>query len=142
MLLAIPPSCHEISWKFRDECLNIINSYPDNKKEAYANLYSLTENFFLKNAKSDYSVYVICSAIANLITLQNPAIDGYLFPSVQANTGYNLILRPHVLDNKLILPNKEVLMKKWVISNKNRLTIDHSFHKVGYVAGDNIVWHV
>ena len=142
LVLAIAPSNRELinGFMIRNACCELVKSEPADAKDAYSNQYNLTSNFFLKNAKSDNSVYIICSAIANLFTLYYPNIDGFIYPTVQGNTGYNFVLRPHVLDNKMILPKKELSMKKWLVSNKNLMTIDPSFHKKGHIDGENIIW--
>jgi hypothetical protein len=85
---------------FEKTMSQFINSEPTTIQNNYYNLYSLTEHFFLMNAKNDYSVYVVCSAIANYFTLQFPAIDGLIYPTVQGNTSYNFVIRPHTIVNK------------------------------------------
>ena len=142
LVLAIAPSHREISNGFtiRNDCFKFIKSEPAAAKETYSNFYKLTANFFLKNAKTDSSVYVVCSAIANYFTLQFPKIDGFIYPTVQGNTGYNIVLRPYLIDNKLILPKKEVTMKKWIVTNTNQMKIDRTFNKTGLINGDDIQW--
>jgi hypothetical protein len=142
LVLAIPPSNREISNGFtiHNACSELVESEPEDTKEAYSNQYTLTSNFFLKNAKSDNSVYIICSAIANLFTLYYPDIDGFIFPTVQGRTGCNFVLRPAALDNKMILPKKELSMRRWLITDKNSVTIDPSFYKKGHIDGEDIVW--
>lgn len=142
LVLAIAPSHREISNGFtlRNDCFKFVKSEPTAEQETYSNFYKVTSNFFLKNAKKDYSVYVVCSAIANYFTLQFPNINGLIYPTVQGNTGYNIVLRPHTIDNKLIIPKSEVIMKRWLVTTKNQMTIDPSFHKTGHISGDDILW--
>lgn len=143
LILAIAPSNREFvnGFTLRNECFKFVKSEPEPAHEAYSNFYSLTWHFFEKNAKNDYSVYVVCSAIANYFTLQFPNIDGLIYPTVQGNTGYNIVLRPHVLDNKMITPKKEVYVKKWIIANKNSMTIDGAYNKTGQIENDKIIWN-
>ena len=143
LILALAPSNREFvnGFTLRNECFEFVKSEPEPTKEAYSNFYSLTWHFFEKNAKNDYSVYVVCSAIANYFTLQFPNIDGLIYPTVQGNTGYNIVLRPHVLDNKMIIPKKDVSIKRWIVTNKNSMTIDGSFNKTGQIVNDKIIWN-
>lgn len=142
LIVAIAPLKREYvnGFTLRDECFKFVKSEPKATKETYSNLYSLTEHFYLMNAKSDYSVYVVCSAIANFLTLQFPNIDGFIYPTVQGNTGYNIVLRPHALDNKMIVPKTTVIMEKWIVANKNHMKVDSNFNKIGHVNAENIVW--
>lgn len=142
LILAIAESNQEIcnGLTVRNECFEFVKKEPEASKEHYSNQYTLTKHFFTKNAKSDNSVYVICSAIANLLTLYNGDFDGFIFPSVQGRTGYNIVLRPHVLDRKMIIPKKEIYMQKWLVSDKNLMKIDETYSKRGIVDGDLIVW--
>ncbi|MBI2280480.1 MAG: RES domain-containing protein [Bacteroidetes bacterium] len=141
LVLAVAPSNREISNRFtiRDDCFNFIKSQPTDTQQSYFNLFDLTSNFLLKNAKTDYSVYVVCSAIANFFTIRFPTIDGLIYPTVQGNTGYNFVLRPHTIGNKMILPKKDVYMEKWLVSNKDLTTIN-PFRKIGHINGDIIMW--
>ncbi|MHB8262039.1 MAG: RES domain-containing protein [Bacteroidia bacterium] len=142
LILAIAPTHREYvnGFTIRNDCFQFVKSEPIEKQKAYSNLYKLTSRFFLENAKNDYSVYVVCSAIANYFTSQFPNVDGVIYPTVQGNTGYNIVLRPHVLDNKMILPKKDVTMEKWIVSNKNKMTIDPYSKKVGQINDDVIKW--
>lgn len=142
LVLAIAPSHREISngLKIRNDYFKFVKSEPAATRKTYSNFYALTRNFFLKKAKKDISVYVVCSAIANYFTLQFPSIDGLIYPTVQGNTGYNIVLRPHVIDNKSILPKKEVIMKKWIVTDEHQMTIDGTFNKTGQINGDDILW--
>jgi hypothetical protein len=92
------------------------------------------------NAKTNYNVYVVCSAIANFLTVQFPNIDGLIYPTVQGNTGYNIVLRPHTINNKMILPKPNVTMEKWNVTNKNSMAVDAHFKKTGKIIDDNIIW--
>lgn len=141
LVIAIAPPNREIvnGYRLRDDCLNYIKSQSLTSQSNYSNLYSLTDHFFLMNAKKDYSVYVVCSAIANYFTLQFPNIDGLIYPTVQANSGYNFVLRPHTVDNKMVLPESEVIMEKWTVANKNQSNADEN-QKKGQIKGDDIVW--
>nr|WP_288836379.1 RES domain-containing protein [uncultured Flavobacterium sp.] len=143
LILAIAPSNRELvnGFTLRNECFEFVKSEPDQTKDAYSNFYSLTWHFFEKNAKKDFSVYVVCSAIANYFTLQFPNIDGLVYPSVQGNSGYNIVLRPHVIDNKMIVPKKDLSIKKWIVTNKGSMTIDSSFNKTGKIENDEIIWN-
>ena len=142
LVLAIAPTNREYSNGFaiRNKCFEFIKSDHKVARHTYDNLYSLTSYFFLKNAKEDYSVYIVCSAIANFFTLKFPNIDGIIYPSVQGDTGYNIVLRPHVLDKKKIIPKAEVSMKEWIVSNENLMTINSSFLKMGQINGSKIIW--
>ncbi len=142
LILAIAPSNREFvnGLAIRNDCIDFVKTKPESTHETYCNFYSLTSHFFEKNAKNNYSVYVVCSAIANYFTLQFPNIDGLIYPTVQGNIGYNIVLRPHVLDNKMIIPKKEVFVQKWIITNKNSMTIDNNFHKIGRIKKDKIIW--
>lgn len=141
LVMAIAPSNREFvnGYKIREKCYKFIESEPLTVQNNYFNLYSLTEHFFLMNAKNDYSVYVVCSAIANYFTLQFPEIDGLIFPTVQGNTGYNFVFRPHIVDNKMILPESKVSIEKWTVANKNQSNVDLN-PKNGYIKDDDIIW--
>jgi hypothetical protein len=143
LILAVAPSNREFvnGITLHNKWFEFVKSEPELTKETYLNFYSLTWHFFKKNAKNDYSVYVVCSAIANYFTLQFPKIDGLIYPTVQGNTGYNIVLRPHVLDNRMIVPKKEISTKKWIVTNKNSMTIDGSFNKTGQINNDKIIWN-
>lgn len=143
LILAIAPSNREFvnGITLRNNCFKFVKSEHEQSRESYSNFYSLTWHFFQKNAKNDYSVYVVCSAIANYFTMQFPNIDGLIYPTVQGNTGYNIVLRPHVLDNKMIVPKKDVSILKWIVANKNSMTIDSSFNKTGQIDNDKIIWN-
>ena len=142
LILAIAPSNQEFvnGFTIRNECFEFVQSEPKPTKEAYSNFYSLTWHFFEKNAKKDYSAYIVCSAIANYFTLQFPNIDGFIYPTVQGNTGYNIVLRPHVLDNKMIIPKKVISIEKWIVANKNSMRIDGTYNKKGQIDNDEIIW--
>jgi len=141
LVMAIAPSNREFvnGYTIRDDCFKFINSEPLAMQNNYFNLYSLTKHFFLMNAKNDYSVYVVCSAIANYFTLQFPTIDGLIYPTVQGNTGYNFVFRPHTVDNKMILPESKVSIEKWIVANKNQSNVDPNSKK-GYIKADDIIW--
>lgn len=143
LILAIAPSQREFinGLTLRDRCFEFIKSEPEQTKEAYSNFYSLTWHFFQKNAKDDYSVYIVCSAIANYFTVQFPNIDGLIYPTVQGNTGYNIVLRPHAIDNKMIVPKNYVSLEKWIVKNKKSMKIDHSYNKKGSINNDKITWN-
>ena len=143
LILAIAPSNREFinGFTLQKDCFKFVKSEPEPTKEAYSNFYSLTWHFFQKNAKNDYSVYAVCSAIANYFTLQFPNIDGLIYPTVQGNTGYNIVLRPHVLDKKMIIPKSKVSINKWIVTNKNSMSIDPSFSKTGQIDNDKILWN-
>ncbi|NBV09730.1 MAG: RES domain-containing protein [Flavobacteriia bacterium] len=143
LVIAIAPSNREYynTYTLRKDCTKFIESQPMAMRNNYNNLYSLTEHFFLINAKNDPSVYVVCSAIANYLTLQYPSIDGLIYPSVQGNTGYNFVLRPHTINNKMITPESDVSMEKWTVANGKKLNNATPNFKKGHIIGDNIVWY-
>lgn len=142
MVIAIPPSNREISNGFtiRNQCFEFVKQQNDDHKIAYSNQYTLTERFFFRNAKLDPSVYVICSAIANALTLTNPDIDGLIYPTVPGSSGYNFVIRPHVLDKGFIAPKSNVMMRKWLISDKKTMTIDHTYEMHGRIENEKIIW--
>lgn len=142
LVITIPPLNREISngWTFRDDCFKYINSQPVNERQSYLNFYSFTEHFFFKNAKMDSKVYVICSAIANYLYEAFPLCEGFIYTSVQGVTGYNLILRSEVLENRLILPKKNLFIHKWCVKDKDRMEIDPTYYKVGTIKGKAIEW--
>lgn len=143
LVLAIPESEREISNSFtiRDQCVQFIKTTSTFDQVNYDNLYTLTNRFFLKNAKSSRSVYVVCSAIANYLTLQMPEIDGFIYPTVQGNTGYNIVLRPHVVDAKMIIPTV-VNMEKWIITENTKMLIESAFTLTGAINGEKIEWNI
>lgn len=142
LILAIAPSNREFinGFTIRNKCFQFVKSELKVAQKNYSNLYSLTDHFFLMNAKNDYSVYIVCSAIANYFTIQFPNIDGLIYPTVQGNTGYNIVLRPHAVDNKMIVPKSDVSMEKWIKSDKKEMTVDLNFKKTGHIIDDEIVW--
>lgn len=142
LILAIAPSHREFvnGITLRNECFQFVKSQPEASQETYSNFYTLTKHFFLKNAKKDYSVYVVCSAIANYFTQLFPNIDGVIYPTVQGNTGYNIVLRPHALDIGMIVPKHDVSMSKWIVTNKNLMSVAPDFDKKGKIVMNSINW--
>jgi hypothetical protein len=140
LVIDLAPSSREYinGYTIRDDCFKFINSEPTTIQNNYYNLFSLTEHFFLMNGKKDYSVYIVCSEIANYFTLKFPTIDGFIYPTVQGNTGYNFVLRPHTIDNKMIVP-ESVSMEKWTVTNNNSSNDDEQIQK-GHIKGNHIIW--
>jgi len=142
LILAIAPSNREFvnGFTLRNQCFEFVKSEPQASQETYSNFYSLTKHFFLKNAKMDKNVYVVCSAISNYFSRLFPSIDGVIYPTVQGNTGYNIVLRPDALDKKMLEPKTEVSMNKWLVTNKSLMTVDPLSSKMGKIIDDKIHW--
>ena len=141
LIVAIAPANREIvnGFTIRKDCFQFVRTETKALQKNYFNLYSLSKHFFLKNAKNDYNVYIVCSAIANFFTLQFPNIDGFIYPTVQGNTGYNIVLRPHTVDTKMIVPS-EVVVDKWVVTERKKMTVSPNLTKTGHIIDDNIIW--
>lgn len=142
LILAIAPPSGEFvnGFTLRKECFEFVKSEPKSIQERYSNLYNLTSTFFLRNAKEDRNVYVVCSAISNFFTQLFPNIDGVIYPTVQGYTGYNFVLRPHVIDGGLIKANSNLSMKKWIVKNEMKMEICPEYSNSGIIKGENINW--
>lgn len=142
LVLAIAPNSREFvnGVTYREDCYDFIKSQKDEHKVLYQNFYDLTEYYFLQNAKEQPSIYIVCSAISNFFLLHYPDIDGFIYPTVQGNTGYNTVLRPHTIDKRMVVPKELVLMKRWIIKSEDAMEIDRSFSCQGKIKGDAIDW--
>jgi hypothetical protein len=142
LIIALPPKNREYinGFTLRKECFNFVQTEAKTHKKEYHNFYTLATHFFLQNAKTKPSVYVVCSAIANFLTLIFPNIDGFIYPTVQGNTGYNFVLRPHVLDKEMIVPNNTVCMKKWCVKSADNMEVDPDFETFGKISNGKIGW--
>lgn len=143
LIIALPPKKNKEyrnGFTLLKECFQYVQKESKFNKAGYKNFYNLTSHFFLQNAKANPNVYVVCSAIANLLTDSFPSIDGFIYPTVQGNTGYNFVLRPHVLDKGMILPEGKIQMKKWHVKNSNKMEIDPDYENTGTITNGIIDW--
>lgn len=142
LIIAIPPKNGEYinGFTLRTECFDFVRSESSSNQVRHNNLYKFTSHFFLQNAKLKPSVYVVCSAIANFLTLSFPNIDGFIYPTVQGKTGYNFVLRPHVLDKGMIVPEDKIQMNKWLVKNFDNMEIDPYFEKLGKIKDGKLNW--
>ena len=141
LILSIAPTNQEFSNGFtiNNKFYDYIKYCSHIDREKYSNFYDFTKKFFSRNAKNENALYVVCSAISNYFTKKFPNIDGLIYPSVQGNTGYNIVLLPRTVDNKFIVPTPNVSMKKWIVSNKKSLEVND--YKNGYIKNDGILWN-
>ncbi len=80
----------------------LINRLHENQREGTEIFYRYIGEKFAEIATENEDIYKITSAYSNLIT-EGDDIDGILFPSVAfGNRGYNLALKPKVIDDQKI----------------------------------------
>jgi len=128
-------------FNIHDLYLNSLKLNSNDLQQPLKNFYALTNYFFHKNAKNDTAVYIVCSAIANYVTLCFPYIDGFVYSSVQGILGYNIVLRPHVIDQKKVELTKTVISETWHVEKENTVKIDSSLKKTGDVENEKINWN-
>lgn len=78
--------------------------------------YSFLSGFFRKEANCNKSIYKITSAYCNAVFSKchryNQRCDGVMFTSVQAGFGFNIALKPFVVDDKKI--SLEYVIKSYI----------------------------
>jgi len=125
----------------REKFNEYLNTKSEEEKKSIIDQYTWSSHFFTKLAKSDKSVYAVTSAIANIVTLRYE-FDGFIFPSVQTGTGYNIAFKPYVIDKSQVTPLPNIEMIRWEKTNSKSVNINVNAPDIiyGQINDKQLIW--